>query len=213
MSREDAAILPRTPRAIVIGGSAGALNVLRQLLQALIAPAHAPIVIVLHLPPRSPDGLPELLARDCALPVKQAEDKEPLVDGTVYLAPPGYHLLIESHHAFALSIDAPVHFSRPSIDVLFESAADAYGSELLAILLSGASSDGAAGLEEVAAGGGLTAVQAPDSAEASIMPAAALALIQPTFIWTPDDLIRELPRMLRDVLTADSNASPTGGAA
>ncbi|MFL6578025.1 MAG: chemotaxis protein CheB, partial [Povalibacter sp.] len=164
----------------------------------------------LHLPPRSPDGLPELLKRDCALPVKQAEDKEPLAPGTVYLAPPGYHLLLESHRAFALSIDAPVHFSRPSIDVLFESAADAYGRDLLAILLSGASSDGAAGLQEVHIAGGVTAVQAPDSAEAATMPAAALALFQPDFTWTPDELTRELPRMLR---ISQPNTADAGGAA
>ena len=203
--------LARTPhallKAVVIGGSAGALNVLREILRALERPALVPIVIVLHLPPRSPDGLAELLSRECALAVKQAEDKEPLEPDTVYLAPPGYHLLIESHRAFALSVDPPVHFSRPSIDVLFETAADAYGRELLAILLSGASSDGAAGLQEVSVAGGLTAVQAPESAEAETMPAAALSLFEPTFIWTPDDLTRELPRMLRDLQMTHTDTS------
>jgi two-component system chemotaxis response regulator CheB len=209
---ESAALL-RTPAAAVIGGSAGALNVLRQLLQALTPPVCVPIVVVLHLPPTSPDGLPELLSRECALPVKQAEDKEPLEAGTVYLAPPGYHLLIESQRTFALSVDAPVHFSRPSIDVLFESAADAYRRDLFAILLSGASHDGALGLQEVGALGGLTAVQAPESAEAATMPAAALALFNPTFIWTPQDLARELPRMLHAARLAHSDASHAGGVA
>ena len=194
-------------RAVVIGGSAGALNVLREILRALERPARAPVVVVLHVPPRAPDTFAELLSRECALAVKQAEDKEPLEAGTVYLAPPGYHLLIESHGAFALSIDPPVHFSRPSIDVLFESAADAYGRQLLAILLSGASSDGAAGLQEVHAAGGLTAVQAPGSAESNTMPAAALSLFEPTFIWTPEDLRRELPRMLRDSAMVEAATS------
>ena len=198
--------------AVVIGGSAGALNVVREILRALELPARAPVVIVLHLPPRSPDGLAELLARECAFKVKQAEDKEPLEPGTVYLAPPGYHLLIESHRSFALSGDAPVHFSRPSIDVLFESAADAYGSGLLAILLSGASADGAAGLQEVSVAGGFTAVQAPSSAESETMPSAALHLFEPTFIWTPDELARELPRMIRDSAMADIGTSSEGAA-
>jgi two-component system, chemotaxis family, protein-glutamate methylesterase/glutaminase len=198
--------------AVVIGGSAGALNVVRDILRALERPARAPVVIVLHLPPRSPDGLAELLARECAFAVKQAEDKEPLEPGTVYLAPPGYHLLIESHRAFALSVDPPVHFSRPSIDVLFESAADAYGPRLLAILLSGASADGAAGLQEVSTAGGLTAVQAPASAESETMPAAALDLFEPTFIWTPDELARELPRMIRDSEIAEIGTSSEGAA-
>jgi two-component system, chemotaxis family, protein-glutamate methylesterase/glutaminase len=203
----------RSPiEAVVIGGSAGALNVVRELLRALDTPARAPVVVVFHLPPRSPDGLAELLSRECAFRVKQAEDKEPLEAGTVYLAPPGYHLLIESHRAFALSVDAPVHFSRPSIDVLFESAADAYGSGLLAVLLSGASADGAAGLQEVSAAGGMTVVQAPSSAESETMPNAALHLFKPTFIWTPEELARELPRMIRDSEMAGTGTSSEGAA-
>jgi two-component system chemotaxis response regulator CheB len=181
--------------AVVVGGSAGALEVLRQILRALPATTAVPVVIVLHLPPRPPDGLPELLARDCALAVQQAEDKEPLQPGVVYLAPPGYHLLIESHRAFALSVDDPVHFSRPSIDVLFQSARDAYGGSLLAVLLSGASADGAAGLHEIASAGGITIVQSPAAAEAAAMPSAALALFEPTYVWTPAEMAKELPSL------------------
>jgi two-component system, chemotaxis family, protein-glutamate methylesterase/glutaminase len=184
------------PAALVVGGSAGALHVLRTILKCLPVTLDLPVVAVLHLSARPPDGLPELLGRDCSLPVKQAEDKEPLSPGTVYLAPPGYHLLIESHRAFALSADPPVHFSRPAIDVLLESARDVYGRQLVAILLSGASVDGAAAMQEVHAAGGVTIVQAPDSSESVTMPLAALELFAPTFIWTPEEMTRQLPALL-----------------
>jgi two-component system chemotaxis response regulator CheB len=190
--------------ALLIGGSAGALDVLRTILRCLPATLDMPVVAVLHLSSRPPDGLPELLAFDCALPVKQAEDKEPLIHGTVYVAPPGYHLLIESHRAFALSIDAPVHFSRPSIDVLFESARDTYGAAMVAILLSGASADGAAAMQEIHAAGAITIVQAPASAEADTMPQAALDLFEPTFAWSPDEIARQLPALLARAATGSS---------
>ena len=184
------------PLIVVMGGSAGALDVMRRILRCLPAVLDLPVVIVLHLSARPPDGLPELLSRDCVLPVKQAEDKETLMPGTVYLAPPGYHLLIESHRALALSVDPPVHYSRPSIDVLFESTRDAYGAHVVALLLSGASIDGAAGLQEIHAAGGIAIVQDPDSAEAPVMPRAALSLFQPAHVWTPDDITRCLPALL-----------------
>jgi len=188
--------------AVVIGGSAGALDVLRKILQHLPVTLDVPVIVVIHLSARPPDGLPELLGRDCAVPVKQAEDKEPLLAGMVYVAPAGYHLLIESHRALALSIDPPVHFSRPSIDVLFESARDTYGGRLLAILLSGASIDGAAGMHEIHAAGGTTIVQSPASAEAIAMPAAALSLFEPAFVWTPDEMASQLPALLGSAAAA-----------
>lgn len=185
--------------AVVIGGSAGALEVLRKILPTMPIGLPVPVIIVLHLPRRPPEGLTELLARECRLPVRQAEDKEPLQPGVVYVAPAGYHLLIEGHRAFALSVDEPVHFSRPSIDVLFESARDAFGARLLAILLTGASQDGAAGLHEISRAGAVTIVQSPDSAEAAAMPAAALALFRPSHVWTPAEMRCELPRMFDQV--------------
>lgn len=193
--------------AIVIGGSAGALEVMRRILSSLPAVLDLPVVIVIHLSARPPDGLAELLSRCCALPVKQAEDKEPLLPGTVYVAPPGYHLLIESHRAFALSVDAPVHYSRPSIDVLFESARDTYGKHLLAILLSGASADGAAAMQEIHVAGGMTIVQSPAAADAAIMPLAALALFQPSFVWTPEEFTSQLSGLLSDVAGSASSRS------
>jgi len=108
--------------------------------------------------------------------VREAEDKDPIVAGTIYFAPPDYHLLVEADRTFSLSCDAPVLFSRPSIDVLFESAADAYGPKLIGIVLTGANSDGARGLRAIIAEGGHGIVQTPQSAFASAMPEAALKM-------------------------------------
>ena len=183
------------PLAVVIGGSAGALEVLRAIVRELPSSLASAVVIVIHLPSHS-SGLAELLGADTTLTVKQAEDKEPLSAGTIYIAPPSYHLLIETNGAFALSVDAPVHFSRPAIDVLFETARDVYGANLVGVLLSGASEDGAAGLQEIHAAGGTTIVQSPLSAEVAIMPAAALALFEPTYIWSPNELASGLSLLL-----------------
>ena len=184
-----------TPQAVVIGGSAGAFDILRMILSSLPQSLPCPIVIVIHLPAHS-SGLADLFGNETKLRVKQAEDKEPIEPGTIYIAPPSYHLLIESHRAFALSADPPLHFSRPAIDVLFEAARDVYGPHLIGILLSGASDDGAAGLQEIHQAGGITIVQAPSSADSAIMPAAALALFEPTYVWTPEEIVAGLKRLL-----------------
>jgi two-component system chemotaxis response regulator CheB len=183
------------PEAVVIGGSAGAFDILRMIIHALPKSLPCPVIIVIHLPPHS-SGLADLFGNETTLPVKQAEDKEPVQPGTVYIAPPSYHLLIESHRAFALSADPPVHFSRPAIDVLFEAARDVYGPNLIGILLSGASDDGAAGLQEIHRAGGITIVQSPSSADSAIMPAAALALFEPTHVWSPQEIVDGLNRLL-----------------
>jgi two-component system chemotaxis response regulator CheB len=173
---------------LLIGGSAGVLDVLRLILPALPASLAVPVVIVIHLPERSPELLPKVLQSSTPLPMHFAEDKEPLVGGTIYFAPAGYHLLLEANRSFALSIDPPVWFSRPSIDVLFESAAVAYSDRVMAVLLTGASSDGAVGMHAIHAAGGVTVVQTPQSAEASIMPAAALARFTPDFVLSATDI-------------------------
>jgi len=160
----------------VIGGSAGALDALQTILPSLPRGFALPIVVVLHMLPGRPSGLASVLGGNSALSVKEAEDKEAMSAGTVYLASPGYHLLVEKDRHFALSVDEPVHFSRPSIDVLFESAADAFGKELVGVLLSGANEDGARGLFDIRQAGGVTIVQAPQTAAAPPMPEAALRL-------------------------------------
>ena len=150
--------------AVVIGASAGALEALSIILPALPVQSALPLMIVVHIPTDKRSVLAEIFQAKCSVPVREAEDKEPISRGTVYFAPAGYHLLIESDRTLSLSIDEPVLYSRPSIDVLFESAADAYGRALIAIVLSGANHDGAAGLKTVIEAGGLGIVQSPDNA-------------------------------------------------
>ena len=162
---------------IVIGGSAGAIDVLREALSGLSTGFMPAVAIVIHLPAEGPNVLHEILARPGSPPMKLAEDKEPIAAGTIYFAPPDYHLLVETGRTFALSQDERVHFSRPAIDVLFESAAEAYGNRLMGIILSGANADGAMGLRAVAEAGGLSVVQALESAEMIAMPAAALEAV------------------------------------
>lgn len=167
-------MIPVNIEMIVVGGSAGALDALSALLPALPRGFTVPIAIVLHLHPNKPSYLPQVLSGKCSLRVKEAEDKEPFAPATVYIAPPNYHLLLERHRCFALSVDDPVHFSRPAIDVLFESAADALGAAAAGILLTGGNDDGARGLDRIARTGGMTLVQSPESAAVRIMPEAAL---------------------------------------
>lgn len=160
--------------ALSVGGSAGAVEALSRLLPALEPACGIPVFVVVHLPRERPSRLVEVFAGKCRVPVGEADDKQPVEAGRIYFAPPDYHLLVDEGPRLALSVDDPVHFSRPSVDVLFQSAADAYGARLMAIVLSGANEDGAAGLAAVARAGGMTLVQRPDSALATAMPLAAL---------------------------------------
>lgn len=160
--------------AIVMGGSAGAIEALNAILPALPADYPVPIAIVLHVLPSKPSLLTAVLGPRCAMNIKEAEDKEPLKASTIYVAAPNYHLLVERQRWFSLSFDAAVHFSRPSIDVLFESAADAYGANLAGVLLSGANDDGARGLQAISDRGGIAVVQAPQTSAVDTMPLAAL---------------------------------------
>jgi two-component system chemotaxis response regulator CheB len=161
--------------AIVIGASAGALEALSVILPALPADYGLPLFVVVHVPPDKTSLLAELFQAKCRVKVREAEDKEPIKGGTVYFAPPDYHLLVETDGSLSLSNDEPVLWSRPSLDVLFESAADAYGPGLLAVVLTGANQDGARGLKAVAEAGGIAIVQNPEGAYASAMPEAAIA--------------------------------------
>ncbi|MBF0460575.1 MAG: chemotaxis protein CheB [Magnetococcales bacterium] len=170
----------RDLEAIVIGGSAGALDALLSILPTLPAQVLCPIILVLHLPPAQPSQLPAILSRICARTVCEAEDKVPLCDQTIYVAAPNYHLLIERDRSLSLSIDAPVHHSRPAIDVLFASAADAYGPAVAGLLLSGANEDGAEGLAQIRQAGGLAIIQDPATASFPIMPEAAIRRVGPS---------------------------------
>jgi two-component system, chemotaxis family, protein-glutamate methylesterase/glutaminase len=164
-----------SPEAIVIGASAGAFEALSSLLPGLAAGYPLPILIVVHLPADKNSLLADLFRARCAIQVREAEDKEPIEPGVAYFAPPDYHLLVEDDRRLSLSGEEPVQFSRPSIDVLFESAADAYGEGLIGVVLTGANSDGARGLKAVAEAGGEAIVQNPVGAYAAAMPEAAIA--------------------------------------
>lgn len=186
---------PRS-EAIVIGGSAGALDVLQVVLPALPRTLRAAVAVVLHMLPGRPSGLVDIMSRSTQLFVREVEDKQPLEPGVVYFAPPNYHLLIEKQRYFSLSVDEPVLFSRPAIDVLFESAADVYGPALVGVLLSGANEDGAAGLARIRALGGATIVQAPDGAIARPMPEAAIRLGAAEHVLPSDQIAPLLTRLV-----------------
>lgn len=173
--------LPRV-EAIVVGASAGGVEALLTLLAPLRAGFVLPIIVVLHLPEERRSQLAEVFSRRLDMPVHEAVDKQDIVGGTVYFATPGYHLSVEHDRSLSLSLEDRVHYSRPSIDYLFESAADAYGPALAAVLLTGANHDGARGLAEVKRRGGLTIVQDPQEAQVATMPQAALNIQQPDHV-------------------------------
>jgi len=179
---------PFRPRAIVIGGSAGAMDALTILLAPLPPETPWPIVVATHLH-KSDDGLfAENLSVAIALTVREAEDKLAVAPGIVYVAPANYHLLIEWDGSLALSIDARERWARPSLDVLFESAARTWASDLVAVILSGASSDGAEGMKVVAGRGGVCLAQSPETATSELMPQAAIAAARITRVMTPQEI-------------------------
>jgi two-component system chemotaxis response regulator CheB len=185
-------IAPETLRTriegVVIGASAGGVEALAVLLPALPATFRPSLFIVVHLPRERPSLLVRIFRNRCALPLREADDKEPVEPGTVYFAPPDYHMLVEKNRQIALSADEPVHFSRPSIDVLFESAAEVYRERLLGIILTGANEDGATGLHAIHQAGGVTVVQQPDSAQVPLMVVSALQR-------GPADFVLSLPEI------------------
>lgn len=175
--------------AIAIGASAGAVQALLRILPALPADYPIPLFIVVHVPPDRSNALVSLFAAKCQIAVREADDKEPILPGTVYFAPSDYHLLVEADRSLSLSMDEPVNHSRPAIDVLLESAADAYGPALAGIVLTGANHDGAAGLKAVCAAGGTAIVQDFADAQVATMPQAALTACPSARVMTLDDLI------------------------
>lgn len=164
----------RTLEAVVIGTSAGALEALTAILPNLPKDYPLAVMVVVHLPADKKSMLTELFVNKCQMPVKEAEDKERIRSGTIYFAPPDYHLLVEQDKSLSLSSEEPVLYSRPSIDVLFETAADAYGEGLIGVVMTGANEDGARGLKTIINAGGIGIVQSPEQAFSSTMPLAAL---------------------------------------
>jgi two-component system, chemotaxis family, protein-glutamate methylesterase/glutaminase len=184
------------PEIIVLGASTGGLHALEHVLGALPRGYPVPIVVVQHRARESTDAYAWVIGRRTVLPVREVEDGDTLNAPCVYLAPPDYHVLIEPGRA-ALSIDEPVSYSRPSIDVLFETAADAYGARVCAVLLTGANADGARGLARVKEAGGYAIVQDPSTAESPTMPAAGIAMTTVDRVLALEGIAGELVRKLR----------------
>jgi two-component system, chemotaxis family, protein-glutamate methylesterase/glutaminase len=172
----------RRCEAVVIGASAGGFEALLAVLKGLPRTYPMPLVAVLHLPDNHESRLAELFGYRLALEVREARDKETLAPGILYFAPPGYHLSVEDDRSFSLSCEERVNYARPAIDILFTSAADAYGKSLAGILLTGANYDGAAGLAGMQVAGSLTIVQDPATAEVPTMPEAAIRRMTPDLI-------------------------------
>jgi two-component system, chemotaxis family, protein-glutamate methylesterase/glutaminase len=182
-------------RLVVIGGSAGGVAALGTLLPALPADFGLPVVVILHLPPSRNSLLANLFGPKCRLPVIEAYDKAPLEPGHIYFSPPDYHLMIERDFTFGLSVDGPVNFSRPSIDVLLESAATSIGEDVLAIILTGTNADGARGMKAVRDAGGIGWVQDPEDAQSPTMPRAALQVGGADAILQLEEMAQALGRL------------------
>lgn len=167
----------RSYEAVVIGVSAGGMRALETILPLLPAQYDLAVLVVQHRSKTSGDFLYTYLDTLCALKVLEAEEKQNITAGNVYFAPPGYHLQVEMDKSMSLSVDSPVNFSRPSVDVLFETAAEAYGDKLVGVVLTGANADGARGLARIQKLGGTTVIQNPVESEAAQMPEAAIAAV------------------------------------
>lgn len=189
------ALVNRCIEAVAIGASAGGVEALLGLLPGLPAGYRLAVIVVLHLPQDHDSALAEIFQRRMLVPACDALDKQRIDAGTVYFASPGYHLSIEADRSFSLSCEAPVQYSRPSIDVLMDSAAQVYGPGLAAILLTGANSDGAEGLAAIGASGGLTIVQDPAEAAARTMPAAAIERRTPDLVLS----LRDIRKLLQEL--------------
>lgn len=181
--------------ALIIGGSAGSLEVLLKVLPGLNSSLEFPIIIVLHRKSGKDSILTDLLAHKTTLKVKEVTEKEKAESNTIYIAPPDYHLLIENDRTFSLDASEKVNFSRPSIDVTFESAAAVYGENVVCLLLSGANSDGTAGFREVMKQGGRTFVQNPETASVNYMPANALQQVGANAILHPQQMADHINRL------------------
>ncbi|WP_026729547.1 chemotaxis protein CheB [Flavobacterium denitrificans] len=176
-------------KVVIIGGSAGSLNALMQILPELIKINDFALVIVLHRKSTDDQTLEDLITLKSNIKVKSVEDKVPLLPGFIYIAPSNYHLLFEKDGILALDTSEKINYSRPSIDVSFESAAEVYGSSLIGILLSGSNSDGTVGLRAIKEAGGITVAQNPLSAEMPFMPNNAILYSNPDYILNIQEIL------------------------
>ncbi len=195
----------RTYDAVVVGVSAGGLEALDQILPVLPAGFSVAILVVQHRAEDADDFLAQHFGSACQLQAKDVESKEPIAAATIYFAPAGYHLLVEEDRTLSLSTDPKVNYARPSIDVLFESAADVYGERLIAVILTGSSCDGSRGLQRVKAAGGTTIVQDPASAAAPYLPSSCLASTEVDYVARLEEIGALLIRLVSGCV------SPQGG--
>ena len=175
-------------KALIIGGSAGSLEVLLKLLPAVHIDISFPIIIVIHRKKGLDSLLPELLSARTRLRVKEIEEKEVILPGTIYIAPSDYHLLLELNHTFSLDYSEKINFSRPAIDATFQTGAELYKDELACLLLSGSSADGVNGLKTVKNAGGMVLIQNPETAKVSFMPAQAKLHVNIDHILNAEDM-------------------------
>lgn len=185
----------RRCRAVVLGCSAGGMDAAAVLLGQLGPEFRLPLIVVQHRQAGQDEALAHFYSSHTHLAVSEAGEKEKIQANHLYLAPPDYHLLIEQDESFSLSVEEKVNYCRPSIDVLFESAADVYGFNLAGIILSGANKDGAQGLKRIKEQGGLTLVQRPETAQFSEMPHSAVRAVQPDHVLNPADMGRLLTKL------------------
>lgn len=185
-------------RSIVIGASAGGMDAIKAVLMPLHEGFAVPILIVQHLSSHSNGYMVEYLNEICKIDVKEADEKEKVLPGNVYIAPPNYHLMVEKDETLSLTVDQKVNYSRPAIDILFESAAEVYENELIGIILTGANSDGSKGLKRIKELGGLTIVQDPSTAEVDFMPKAAIKTTKPDYILSLNQISNKLIKLVGD---------------
>ncbi len=183
-------------KAIVIGASAGGMESISAILKKLPIDFTVPIIIVQHLSPKSKGYMVSYLNKSSELQVKEADEKEKLISGFVYIAPANYHLLIEDDETFSLTVGEKINYSRPSIDLLFETASDVYQDNLIGIILTGANNDGSLGLKKIKERGGLTIVEDPDTAMVNIMPKAAMGATEIDYILGVDNIAKIIMKLV-----------------
>jgi len=191
--------------AIVIGVSSGGMNALKFIFATLPAGFSIPIIIVQHVSPRSDNEWIKVLNENSNLTIKEADEKEKIEQGNIYIAPANYHLLIEEDKTFSLTIDERVNYARPSIDVLFETAAEAYKNKLIGMVLTGSNNDGTSGIKRIKECGGLAIIQDPVTAESSYMPASAIAAIDPDYILSLEEIIELIKKIDKKNNSNESN--------
>jgi len=183
-------------KAVVIGASAGGIDAISAVLVGLKEDFNVPILIVQHLSPDSDNYMVTHLNEICRINVVEAEEKEKVQSGNAYVAPPNYHILVEQDETLSLSVEPKVNYARPSIDVLFETAANTYGNGLIGVILTGANSDGSKGLKRIVELGGIAIVQNPKTSEFDSMPMAAIATTKVDYILE----LREISTKLAEII-------------